>query len=381
MRRIFIIVGMHRSGTSLTAQLCQCMGAYLGEEHDLIAAASENPDGHFENLQIVQINNEILRLCNRDWYSLEKPELDDSAPQIKNAAENIKTVIQKLLEKNDTVSVKDPRISVVLPLWDRVLKELNVEAHYIWVYRNPLEVAESLRKRNGYSKKHSMLLWMHYNLCILSCLQGKEYLLIHYRDILERPQTLEKLSGFLACDVDAGAKLDGIIKYGYCHSKYTCQDVKNTQNTLLADLYNVLLKNQETEADVLQWEASYKSLIAKTENKYFDREVLENPECLKEKEIIIYGAGNYGKKAAMMVRQLGISKYNFCDKDIHKQGMRLLDGRIKSIAEIENKRNLLVIIAMENKQAIKEIEETLSYIEEVRVLSFFALKTIREYIN
>lgn len=99
MRRIFIIVGMHRSGTSLTAQLCQCMGAYLGEEHDLIAAASENPDGHFENLQIVQINNEILRFCNRDWYSLEKPELDDSAPQIKNAAENIKTVIQKLLEK------------------------------------------------------------------------------------------------------------------------------------------------------------------------------------------------------------------------------------------------------------------------------------------
>lgn len=256
-----------------------------------------------------------------------------------------------------------------------------MEAHYIWVYRNPLEVAESLRKRNGYSRKHGMLLWMHYNLCILSCLQGKEYLLIHYRDILEQPQTLQKLSGFLACDFGAGAKLDGIIKYRYCHSKYSCQDVKNTQNTLLADLYNVLLKKQETEADVLQWEASYKSLIAKTENKYFDREVLENPECLKEKEIIIYGAGNYGKKAAMMVRQLGISKYNFCDKDIHKQGMRLLDGRIKSIAEIENKRNLLVIIAMENKQAIKEIEETLSYIEEVRFLSFFALKTVREYIN
>ncbi len=55
--------------------------------------------------------------------------------------------------------------------------------------------------------------------------------------------------------------------------------------------------------------------------EYIDYEVLEDIKCLEKENVIIYGAGNYGRQAAEMLEQLGFLKYNFCDKDIYKQCM------------------------------------------------------------
>ena len=380
MKKLVIILGM-RSGTSLTARISRCMGAYLGEDNELMGASLGNSDGHFENLEIVSINDYILRICNKEWYSLEAPVLDYDSLQIKMKMEEIKTVIWKLFEKSDTVLIKDPRICVLLPLWDKVLGELEIEVSYVWVFRNPLEVMESLRKRDGYSSKYSLLLWVHYNLSVLKYLQEKEYFLINYRDILGKSEKLKELSALFDCKFDDTLKweLAHVIKQGYCHSEYSYQDVVDIQNELLSNLYGALLENFETKVDVLEWEKCYRIAIAKEENQFMDYEVLENIRCLEQKEIIIYGAGDYGKRAAEMLQQLGFFKYNFCDKDIHKHGTRLMNGKIFSVAEIENRENLLIIIAIADEKIEKEIEQTLSYIEGVSFLSFFALKESFKY--
>lgn len=381
MKRLIIILGMHRSGTSVMAHLSQCMGAYLGEENELMGAASGNPDGHFENLELFRINSNVLRACGGEWYTLEELNPDYDSPQIIEAMREIKDTIQKLFEKSDTVVVKDPRISVLLPLWDKVIKELKLKVDYIWVFRNPLEVMESLRKRDGYSNKHGLLLWIHYNLSILKFLQGKEYLLINYRDVLEHSQVIEELGRFFGCELNDNLKceLNHIVKHRYCHSVYSYQDVKNTQNELLINIYGALLKNHEAETDVPELEKSYKTAIVKVENRFMDYDALENIGCIKEKEIIIYGAGDYGRRAAEMLQQLGVSKYNFCDKDIHKHGVKIMNGKVLSIAEIENQENLLVIIAIENETVRKEIEQTLMYIAGIQFLSWFALKIVWKY--
>ena len=217
MKKLVIILGMHRSGTSMVSQICQSMGAYLGEQDELMGAAEDNRDGFFENKEIARINDEILRLCNQRWYTLETPEPDYRHPQIGKAMEEIKVNIQNLFNRSDIVAVKDPRISVLLPLWEKVINDLEAEVHYIWVCRNPLEVAESLRKRDGYSRKHSLMLWMHYNLRILKYLKEKEYLLIHYRDILENTQALDKFKQIFTHNFNRE-----IVKRNYCHSNYTC---------------------------------------------------------------------------------------------------------------------------------------------------------------
>lgn len=365
----------------MTARISRCMGAYLGKDGELLGASLGNPDGHFENAEIVHINENILHFCDREWYSLETPILDYNSPQIKRAMERIKVVIGNLLEKNDMVVIKDPRISVLLPLWDKALKEMESEVDYIWAFRNPLEVMESLRKRDGYSGRYTLLLWLHYNLSILKHLQGKEYLLINYKDLLAQSEVIGKLSRLFGCELDDALKweLNQIIKPWYRHANYSYEDVRNTQNELLSGLYGALLENREIEVDVSEWEKRYQMTVAKAEGHFVDYEALQDIGCLEGKEIIIYGAGDYGRRAAKMLQKLGFSKYNFCDKEICKQGTPLMNGTILSIAEIENRKNLLVIVAIGSETVRKEIEQTLLYIEGLTFLSFFALEEAYKY--
>lgn len=121
-------------------------------------------------------------------------------------------------------------------------------------------------------------------------------------------------------------------------------------------------------------ERHYGAAVTEAENRFMDYEALENIRCLEGKEIIIYGAGVYGRRAAEMLQQLGFSEYNFCDKDIHKHGMKLMNGKVFSVTEIESRKNLLIIVAIENEKIREEIEQTLAYIEESTFLSFFALE-------
>lgn len=381
MKKIILVLGMHRSGTSMVTQLCQYMGAYLGEENELIVAAETNPDGHFENKEISRIDNDILHYCGREWYSLEGFESYYSSAQIKKAEGQLKLIVQKLLEKSNIVAIKDPRISILLPVWKKILSGLDVEVQYIWVYRNPLEVAESLRKRDGYSRKHGLLLWSYYNLNILKYLKGRDYLLLHYKDIVEDFQKLEDLSRLFGKKIDDDLKLDleRLIKRKYRHSHYSYQDIRDIQNGLLSNLYGALLENQESELDILDLEREYIEESTKKEIRYIDYDVLKNIHCMKQKELIIYGAGNYGTWAADMLQQLGFQQFDFCDKDISKHGTILKGGKVFSIKELEEKKNLCVIIAIKDDELRKEAEETLRCIEGVSFLSFIVLRMVWKY--
>ena len=54
-RNVFIIAGMHRSGTSLTAALLQNVGVDIGQR--LMGASYSNSKGHFENLDFVEFHD------------------------------------------------------------------------------------------------------------------------------------------------------------------------------------------------------------------------------------------------------------------------------------------------------------------------------------
>lgn len=382
MKKLVIIVGMHRSGTSLVSQICKCMGTYLGAENELMIASPANLDGYFENLEVVRINDDVLRFYNREWYSLETFELDYHSPWIKGVMERIKNCIRKLFEESDIVAIKDPRLSLLLPLWDKVLNELEIETSFIWVFRNPLEVMDSLRKRDGYSSRHALMLWCYYNFSILEFLKKKKYLLVNYRDVLESPQSIEEIGRFLNCMVDENLKqkLGCIIKNKYCHSTHSNQEVQNIGNKLLSGLYKSLLQKNERKLKVSGWRTFYMTATTNSNDGFIDYEVIENIKYLHDKRIIIYGAGNFGKKAAKMLQQLGFP-YDFCDRDTRKQGTSLLGGEIYSVKQIEKEEKLLIVIAIESEIVRKEIEETLACIEGANFLSFFALEKAWKYVT
>ena len=67
MAHQFIILGMHRSGTSLAAALLRCMGIKAGQTEMLLPAADDNPRGFWERRDVMQLNDEILSACNAAW--------------------------------------------------------------------------------------------------------------------------------------------------------------------------------------------------------------------------------------------------------------------------------------------------------------------------
>jgi hypothetical protein len=58
--------------------------------------------------------------------------------------------------------LKDPRTSRLLPLWRPVLDSLDAAPHAIIMVRNPLEVASSLERRDGWDEYRALLVWLRY---------------------------------------------------------------------------------------------------------------------------------------------------------------------------------------------------------------------------
>ena len=82
---------------------------------------------------------------------------------------------------------KDPRGSLLLPFWSRVVPHLKV----VICLRDPHEVAASLSKRNGFSTQTGLLLWRQYNERLEQDLQaapGMESIVTHYETLLAHPE-------------------------------------------------------------------------------------------------------------------------------------------------------------------------------------------------
>ena len=69
MSNQLIVVGFHRSGTSLLCQLLHRTGLFLG--YDLLGAAFSNPHGHFEDIEVFSLHEQILADNGQTWLVSE----------------------------------------------------------------------------------------------------------------------------------------------------------------------------------------------------------------------------------------------------------------------------------------------------------------------
>lgn len=129
MRRVVVITGMGRSGTSLAASLLQRAGLDMGER--LIDPGESNRRGYFEDADFVQFHERAFR--DRQTYSLA-----DSSFVFKPTEAEIEQAQRIVAARGDQAlwSFKDPRASLFLDFWDEHLEN----AVYFFLCRHPLEV-------------------------------------------------------------------------------------------------------------------------------------------------------------------------------------------------------------------------------------------------
>ncbi len=164
---ILIIAGMHRSGTSLTASLLQNLGVNIGKQ--LVGADYGNIKGHFENINFVDFHKSIFKNHNIDELGCIFPE------EISLSDADIETAKQ-LIEINQDSDLpwgwKDPRTTLFLDFWHQLLPQAN----FIFVYRSPWEVIDSLYRRATDvtlldHPELAMQMWIRYNRKVLEFYQ------------------------------------------------------------------------------------------------------------------------------------------------------------------------------------------------------------------
>jgi hypothetical protein len=169
------IVGMHRSGTSMVAKVLQQAGLHLGTEADLMPPAAENPEGFFEHLGFVRLNDDVLNAAGSGWDCPPRADIDWGS----GAFEPFREQARRLASPLQTAPAwgwKDPRTSLTLPFWRSALGPLRT----VVVIRNPLEVVISLHRRNGFSIALGLTLWQTYAERILAASHEEMRLVTHY---------------------------------------------------------------------------------------------------------------------------------------------------------------------------------------------------------
>jgi len=153
-----IVVGMHRSGTSVIAGALSRMGVDFGER--LLGPKADNPKGFYEHLDLLELDESILRRLNSGYDDeLPLPHEWWKDSRFESYKQAIQDVIRRDFGTSPLFGFKDPRISILLPLYIDALTELGVRPKFVVATRSPGEIAESLRVRNGFSYAKSLALY------------------------------------------------------------------------------------------------------------------------------------------------------------------------------------------------------------------------------
>lgn len=178
-----VVLGMHRSGTSAIARVLNLAGAYFGAEGTSTPANEENRKGFWEREDVRALNDAVLHSTRHDWDVVADFDLAAIPRQELGTLRSRASEIVARLEAHRPWFVKEPRLCLLLPLW-RPLLEFPVCVH---IFRNPLEVARSLKARNNIPIAAGLALWEAYNVAALANADGLPRVFVSYQDLMHSP--------------------------------------------------------------------------------------------------------------------------------------------------------------------------------------------------
>ena len=222
----------------MVTRLLHCCGLELGTESELMPAQADNPEGFWEHLGFVAVNDELLSELGGAWDLPPKPNEDFTSTRL----DPLRLKARLLIEKFASASVwgwKDPRNSLTLPFWQHLLPGLKT----VVVVRNPLEVAHSMRERNGTSYSFGVRLWEIYNRRVIEGTNGKERLITHYDSFFQDPELeLRRITDFIGLPNAKVSNAAALVAVRKRHTHFTIEQLIDARLAPEAiDLYRALL--------------------------------------------------------------------------------------------------------------------------------------------
>jgi SAM-dependent methyltransferase len=187
-QRLIVVLGMHRSGTSTMTRALQAMGVELGSRL-MPAVEGVNDTGFWEDLDLYELNIEMLGALNREWHSLAP--VGEAFVELlcgKGFLSRAEDLLRLKIGQSPVFGFKDPRVTMLLPFWQRVFALCDIDISYVLALRNPVSVAKSLARREHFEFRKSTLLWLGHVLSMMRCTMGaKHRILVDYDRIVQVP--------------------------------------------------------------------------------------------------------------------------------------------------------------------------------------------------
>lgn len=178
-----VVLGMHRSGTSLIAQVIEALGAYAGRPDELAPPDMFNPTGYWEHKAVVQLDTDLLEELHASWTDVANADVARLAPERRAELVARARAASRPLEGRGAFVVKDPRMALLFPLWREALREPIV----VIAWREPAAVARSIAKRDNRPLLASLALWEHYTRTLLRDTEGEPRVIVSYEELLADP--------------------------------------------------------------------------------------------------------------------------------------------------------------------------------------------------
>ncbi len=289
--RVIVVLGMHRSGTSLVARALNLLGVELGE--DLLPPGPDNPTGYWESQTIMDINEALLAALGMTWDSvlpIDPSEWD--RPRIKELQLDALEKLRMRFAGKRLWGFKDPRTARLLPFWQTIFRHLDLDESYVLTIRNPLSVAKSLASPNrvdlyppayrktGFTPEKAYVLWLEHMLSAFVYTEGKSRVVIDYDHLLAYPSTqlkriVERLSLPSNDQIDSAiAEFESrFLDLNLRHGKFESQDLQLDSNAqgMVASVYEFFRslaldetpgKNSQTADSVGSWLESSALLLS-----------------------------------------------------------------------------------------------------------------------
>ncbi len=199
---IYMVLGMHKSGTTLVSQIMHHSGINMGD--DVPVDVSYDKGNKYERQSSLHLNMDIL---NIDDYSVlhtvkpMNPVLSDSQK------EQMQKIINDCNESYETWGFKDPRTPLVLPCWQDQLPEHKVIA----IYRNPGEIWprftwEGLKRfyKNPFRALNFVKRWSEHNDSIIEYIKNNDvdYLMLSFQELMTSDSEFKRLEDFLGIELN-----------------------------------------------------------------------------------------------------------------------------------------------------------------------------------
>jgi hypothetical protein len=224
MKRLILIFGPGRSGTSLVARVVSSIGADLG--NNLIPGNNANPDGYFEDRVIVAHHKDLLAaLGSADSFGATLPLPDDwlnheAVPEIEN---KIAKYIAEKLRHHELAAIKDPRLSMILPLWQRIAARIEVKLKFIICVRHPAAMAASLAKAASIPRSVGEAMWIARIAYAFNYLNN-DGVIINFDDMVMDPErSVRRICEYIVAEKRCSDKIfdqlmsSSLIKANYRH--------------------------------------------------------------------------------------------------------------------------------------------------------------------